>query len=180
MIGGMSREGSAPAVVAAGAVWLGEILLLNFGRHYQDPGWAVRGLALAGLACLLLAATAAVRLVRHAEYPWLMFVAAVLIPLYQPQNKPDVLAWRLVGAGYGLALVLVAVFAFVRMVARTDELERRINLEALAFAFSVSLVLVMAYALLQDLLPVLQGLWVASGMILTWLVGWNLASRRYR
>jgi hypothetical protein len=178
--GGMSREGLVPAVVATIGLWAGEGFLQSFGRSYSDPAWNVRALLLCGLLCLGVAVAMATRLVRRADYPWLMFVAAVAIPLYQPQNKPDTLFWRIFGAAYGLVLVLVAVFAFVRMIARTDELERRINHEALAFAFGVSLVLAMAYALLQDLLPALQGLWVATGMIVTWLVGWNLASRRYR
>jgi hypothetical protein len=181
MIGsGMSREGLVPALLATGALWLGHALLLHAGRHYLDPGWGVRACFFAGVAGLMVAGVATTRLVRRADYPWLMLVAATAIPLFQPQNKPDTLAWRLVGGATGLVLVLVAAHAFVRMVARMDELERRVNLEALAFAFGVSLVLAMAYALAQDLLPPLSGLWVSMAMIATWLVGWNLASRRYR
>ena len=41
-------------------------------------------------------------------------VGATAIPLYEPQAKPDALFWRLFSAGYGLVLVLVAVYAFVR------------------------------------------------------------------
>jgi hypothetical protein len=169
-----------PALVATGGLWAGLALLLHFGRHYLDPGWVLRVAALAGLVGLALAGWMVGRLVRRADYPWLMFVAAIAIPLFQPHNKPDTLFWRLFGGATGLVLVLVAVLAFVRMISRTDELERRINQEALAFAFGVSLLLAMAYALLQDLLPPLSGLWVAAAMIASWLVGWNLAVRRYR
>jgi uncharacterized membrane protein SirB2 len=178
--GGMSREGLLPAVIATVGLWAGVALLVSFGQRYQDPRWTVRALFVCGLLCLVVAGVMTTRLARRADYPWLMFVAALAIPLYQPFNKPDTLLWRTVGAVYGLLLVLLAVYAFVRMVARTDELERRINQEALAFAFVLSLVLTLAYALLQDLLPPLQGLWVAAAMIATWLVGWNLAARRYR
>ncbi len=180
LAGGMSREGFVPAVVATVGLWAGEALLVFFGQHDVDPRWSVRALFPCGLLCLVVAGVMTTRLVRRADYPWLMFVAALAIPLYQPFDKPDTLFWRTVGAVYGLLLVLAAVYAFVRMVARTDELERRINQEALAFAFVLSLVLALAYALLQDLLPPLQGLWVAAAMIATWLVGWNLAARRYR
>ena len=182
MIGsqGMSREGMAPAIAVAVSLWLGAELVQLFGRHYLDPGWGVRAVFFSGLLCLFAACAMTTRLARRRDYPWLMFVAVIAIPLYQPQNKPDSPGWRIFGAAYGLVLVLVAVFAFVRMVARTDELERRINHEALALAFGVSLVLSMGYALLQDLLPPLQGLWVATAMIATWLVGWNWAARRYR
>jgi hypothetical protein len=179
---GMSREGLAPGVIATGALWLGHALLLHAGRHYLDSGWALRVIALGGLAGLVVAGTAVTRLVRRADYPWLMLVAALAIPLFEPQNKPDTLAWRLFSGLYGLVLVVVAAHAFTRMVARTDELERRINHEALAFAFAVSLVGVMAWSLLQvgDLLPQMSGKWVATGMIVAWLAGWNAAARRYR
>jgi hypothetical protein len=178
--GGMSRAGLVPALIATGGLWAGLALLLHFGRHYHEPGWALRSAALAGLVGLALAGWMVGRLVRRADYPWLMFVAAIAIPLFQPHNKPDTLFWRLFGGASGLVLVLVAVHAFVRLISRTDELERRINQEALAFAFGVSLLLALAYALLQDLLPPLSGLWVAAAMIASWLVGWNLAVRRYR
>ena len=176
---GMSKEGLVPAVVATAGLWVGQSLLLHFGRHYLDPG--LGGYGLAGAAFLVVAAAAAVRLARRADYPWLMFVAAAALPLYQAQNTTDRLSWvRVASALYGLALVVVAVYAFVRMVRRTDELERRINQEALAFAFAVSLVLAVGWSLLQELLPPLRGLWVATAMIATWLVGWNAAVRRYR
>jgi hypothetical protein len=180
LAGGMSREGFVPAVAASAGLWAGVALLVSFGQRYHDPRWSVRALFVCGLLCLVVAGVMTTRLARRADYPWLMFVAALAIPLYQPFDKPDTLFWRTVGAVYGLLLVLAAVYAFVRMVARTDELERRVNQEALAFAFVLSLVLALAYALLQDLLPPLRGLWVAAAMIVAWLVGWNLAARRYR
>jgi len=179
MLGGMSKEGFAPAVVATAGLWLGQSLLLHFGRHYLDPGLGVYGLA--GAASMAAAGAAAVRLVRRADYPWLMFVAAAALPLYQGQNTTDRLAWVRVGSAlFALALVALAVWAFARMVRRTDELERRINQEALAFAFAVSLLLVVGWSLLQELLPPLRGLWVATAMIATWLLGWNSSVRRYR
>lgn len=177
---GMSREGLFPAALATGGLWIGRALVLRFGRSYLDTSWGNLAIFWSGVAALALAGWMMTRLVRRADYPWLMFVAAGAIPLYDPQGKPDTLFWRLFSAAYGLALVLVAAYAFRRMVARTDELERRINQEALAFAFASSVVLAMGYALFQELLPSLSGLWVAAAMIATWLVGWNLAVRRYR
>lgn len=174
----MSREGLLPSLVGVAGLWIGLFLVQAFGLRYMEPG---RGrIGLAGLACLALAAVAVTRLARRADYPWLMFVAALALPLFEPQNKPDTLPWRVFSGAYGLVLVLVAAWAFTRMVARTDELERRINHEALAFAFALTLVLVMAWSLLSDVLPPLGGRWVATGMIAAWLVGWNTAARRYR
>ena len=176
----MSRRGLWPAVVAAAGLWGGLALVLRAGHLSTAPGREFAASLLAGFLLLVLAGWLVQRLARRRDYPWLMFVAAVAIPLYEPQAKPDTLFWRLTSGAYGLALVLVAVYAFARMVRRTDELERRVNHEALSFAFAASLVLVMAWSLLQDVLPPLQGLWVASAMIAAWLVGWNAAVRRYR
>jgi MFS family permease len=177
---GMSREGLVPAVVASLSLWAGLVLVLRYGNRYLDADRELYASLLAGALVLVLAGWMVQRLVRRRDYPWLMFVAAVAIPLYEPQAKPDTLFWRLFSALYGLALVLVAVYAFVRMVRRTDELERRVNHEALSFAFAASLVIVMAWSLLQDVLPPMRGLWVASAMIAAWLVGWNAAVRKYR
>jgi hypothetical protein len=174
----MSREGLLPALFGVAGLWVGLFLVQSFGIRYMEPG---RGrIGLAGLACLVLAAVAVTRLARRADYPWLMLVAALALPLFEPQNKPDTFGWRVFSGLYGLALVVFAAWAFTRMVARTDELERRINHEALAFAFALTLVLVMAWSLLSDVLPPLSGRWVAAGMIAAWLAGWNAATRRYR
>ena len=178
--GGMSREGIVPAVLAVAGLCAGMALMLAFFRHYLDPTSGQKVALVFGLVGLVLAGWMTVRLGRRGDYPWLMAVAAVALPLFEPQHKPDTLFWRLFGAAWGLVLVAIAVFAFVRMVSRTDELERRVNQEALAFAFGSTLVLAIAYSLFRELLPELQGVWVAAAMIATWLVGWNVAWRRYR
>jgi MFS family permease len=180
LLRGMSRPGLVPAIVASVSLWGGLALALRYGNRYLDADRGLHASLLGGALLLALAGWMVHRLIRRRDYPWLMFVAAVAIPLYEPQAKPDTLFWRLSSALYGLALVLVAVHAFVRMVRRTDELERRVNHEALSFAFAASLVIVMAWSLLQDVLPPMRGLWVASAMIAAWLVGWNAAVRKYR
>jgi hypothetical protein len=179
MLVGMSKAGLAPAVVAAVGLWIGQAFLLHYGRHYLDPSFGRYGIA--GGLLLVVAAAATARLVRRADYPWMMLVAAAALPLYEPQNTTDRLPWmRTASVVFGLVLVVAAVYAFLRMVRRTDELERRVNQEALAFAFAVSLVLAVGWSLLQQVLPPLRGIWVATAMIASWLVGWNAAVRRYR
>ncbi len=178
-LGGMSREGLLPAVLAVTGLYGGLGLLVFYGRHYI-PWWRFFAAYLAGALCLVLSVWVTARLARRGDYPWLMFIATLALPLFQPQTKPDTIFWRLFGAAYGLVLVAIAVFALVRMISRTDELERRVNQEALAFAFASTVVLAIAYSLFRELLPELRGVWVAAGMIATWLVGWNVAWRRYR
>ena len=174
---GMPRAGLLPALTGGALLWAGVLLVQHAGRHYLDA--SIRPVAVAGFACLVIAGWAATRLVRRGDYPWLMFLAAVAFPLFEPQNKPDSLPWRLASGLWGLALVVLALYSFVRMLSRSDELERRIQQEALAFSFSSTLVLAVAWTVLQELLPPLRGVWVAAAMSLSWLVGWNLATRRY-
>jgi hypothetical protein len=155
--------------------------MLRAGQLSVGPGRDLVVAIVAGHLVFALAGWMVYRLIRRRDYPWLMFVAASALPLYRAQNTTDRLAWvRAASVVLALALVVVAVYAFVRMVRGTDELERRVNQEALAFAFVATLVLVVGWSLLQEVLPPLRGLWVASAMIVAWLVGWNAAVRRYR
>lgn len=181
LLHGMSRSGLVPAVVAVAGLWGGLALVLRAGHLSTDPGRQFAASLGGGAMALLLAVGTIHRLVRARDYPWLMFVAAAALPLFQPQNTTDRLAWVRAGSiVFALSLVVVTVYGFVRMVRRTDELERRVNQEALSFAFAVTLVLSVAWSLLQEVLPPLRGLWVASAMIGAWLLGWNAAVRKYR
>jgi Na+/glutamate symporter len=76
---------------------------------------------------------------------------------------------------------IFAVFAFVRFLGRMDELQRRIHLEALGFAFGASAILTFAYGLLENAgLPRLSYIWVLPAMALLWGLGAAVASWRYR
>jgi hypothetical protein len=71
--------------------------------------------------------------------------------------------------------------AFLRFLGRMDELERRIQLEAIGFAFGVTLVVVMTAGFLENAgVPRVSGIWIGPLMIALWGVGAALASRRYR
>jgi len=67
---------------------------------------------------------------------------------------------------------------------RVDELQRRILLESLGFAFPATAILVMAADLLEKakILPNIHWAWgfQVGAMCLLWLVGYLFASRRYR
>ena len=87
---------------------------------------------------------------------------------------------------YGIAVlpmvpmlfVLVVVLRYFRGI---DELQRKIQLEALAFAFTVTVGLTLSYGFLQNAgLPQLSCIWVGAAMGLLWAVGEALARRRYR
>ena len=90
-------------------------------------------------------------------------------------------AWR-----YPLVLapVLPAVgmlFAVLRYLRGIDELERRIQLEALAFAFGASAIATFAYGFLEGAgWPHLNWTFVWPVMGTFWIAGVVLARRRYR
>ncbi len=83
-----------------------------------------------------------------------------------------------------LLLSLGYIACVVRMLRRVDELQRRIQFEALGFAFAATVIVAMAADLLEQagIVPVIHwgwaGLWTA--MALLWAAGNIISSRRYR
>ena len=70
---------------------------------------------------------------------------------------------------------------FARTFGEMDELQRRIQLEALAFAFSAAVILTLGYGFLQHAgLPIPNWVWVWPLMGTCWLIGKFVAQRRYR
>jgi hypothetical protein len=90
-------------------------------------------------------------------------------------------AWR-----YPLALspvlpALAALLAFVRFFRAVDELEQRMHLEGLAFAFGASALATFAYGFLEGVgFPHLNWTFVWPVMAMFWGIGNVLARKRYR
>ena len=88
--------------------------------------------------------------------------------------------WRVPVA---LAPVVPAVFgllAFVRFLGRIDELERRIQLEAIGFGFGGTAVLTFGYGFLENAgFPHLNWVYVFPMMIFLWGIGLAIARRKY-
>jgi hypothetical protein len=75
----------------------------------------------------------------------------------------------------------LALYAYLRFLSRMDELGRRIQLEALAFAFGAAGMLTFAYGFLENAgFPQLSYIWVFPLMIALWGIGGAIASYRYR
>jgi len=83
-----------------------------------------------------------------------------------------------------VAFCLGYVACVVRLFRQVDELQRRIQLESLGFAFPATAVLVMAVDLLEQagVIPAVRWGWsgLVTAMCLLWLTGWVFACRRYR
>jgi hypothetical protein len=75
-----------------------------------------------------------------------------------------------------------AVILPVRSIRGLDELQQRIQLEALAFAFAATGVLTTMYGFLTSAgLPAIEmGTYVWPAMVMLWAIGVALAHRRYR
>jgi hypothetical protein len=71
--------------------------------------------------------------------------------------------------------------AVVRHCQAMDELERRIQLESLAFGFASTAIATFTYGFLQNVgLPDVSWVWVWPVMAVCWMLGQLAARRRYR
>ena len=108
----------------------------------------------------------------------LLIVAGAWVGRQLPLRSPGRIAIALLQGAASAALVV----AIARPMRRYDELQRRIHLEALAFAFAATAILGTAYGFLINAgLPEIDwGAWIWPGMVALWVVGLVIANRRYR
>ena len=112
-------------------------------------------------------------------YPVVMGASIVLIALLaQAEVQPG---WRYFAALLPVAPVFIAVRAFAGGIGALDELQRKIQLEALAFSLGGTVLCALTFGLLEMAdFPRLNWAWlvpIAAGL---WGVGQFLALRRYR
>jgi hypothetical protein len=116
---------------------------------------SIRGAVVGYVVTLLLAVTF---VKTWPESPWRF--PAMLVPV--------------IPAVYGLVVIM-------RFVRAMDELQRRVHLEGVAFAFATTTVITLSWGLLERAgAPKLPSVWVATIMIALWGVGNYIAQRRYR
>lgn len=89
--------------------------------------------------------------------------------------------WRVPLALAPMVPLVFALLAFVRYLDRMDELQRRIQLEALAFAFGGTALLTFGYGFLQLVgFPQVSWFFVWPVMGTLWMAGKARADRRYK
>ena len=77
--------------------------------------------------------------------------------------------------------IFFALRAYLHFFHCIDELQKRIQLEALALSFGVTCGVTLGYGLLEYAgFPALSWIWVASLMMVLWDIGVHVASRRYQ
>ncbi len=87
--------------------------------------------------------------------------------------------------GYCIAFLPIipsafAMWAFMRYFRGLDELQRRIQLEAVAFSFLATCLITLTWAFQQNAgLPRFDVSWVAPLLIMLWSLGLAIAKRRY-
>ncbi len=175
----------------AGLLAAASLLALWFVRQAVFTRYLEIGLPLlrvGGLAVLILMGVAALALFavyRRRGYSWIVAVLVGALWAFEPGGypigpSPAERAWDVVRALYVLALLLGALFAVVRLARRGDELERHVNLQALAISLMVSAAFLLGWLLLEQLLPVLRPVYVVLVMTAAWLIAHAALAWRYR
>ena len=89
--------------------------------------------------------------------------------------------WRIPVALAPVVPAGFAIFAFMRFLGRMDELQRRIQLDAIGLSFAATAILTFAYGLLENVgFPHLSWIWIFPGMVALWGIGAGIAAARYR
>jgi hypothetical protein len=110
-----------------------------------------------------------------------MLAYVILLPLsifaYRSVDNAALKALIALAPVLPIALGLVVI---LRRIRGLDELERRIQLEAVVFAFGATAVLTFAYGLLEDVdFPRIDLTWILPFMTALWALGQAIARRRY-
>ena len=89
--------------------------------------------------------------------------------------------WRFPVAITPMAAFIYMIVAYVRYLRSVDELQQRINLEALAIAFGATAAFTFCYGFLEHVgLPHINWWWVWPVMAASWILANRYAKRRYK
>ena len=111
----------------------------------------------------------------------LALYAGVLVLSLEIISRFHVGWWRIPIAITPVLPCLLFVRAFVSLMDSFDELQKRIALQALAFAFAGTAVLTLTYGFLQNVgLPNVNWVWIWPLMGTLFMLGKLLATRQYR
>lgn len=183
--GKLTREGSRAVFVIYLCAVAVRLLVKLWGRIEKTGAPSFAPMLLVGAAAAAAAAGLTLwRLARREEY-WPVFIggAVAFASFFRFDDQP--IAARTVLEKPLIVLALVpaafATWAFLGMIRETDELERRINYQALAFGFGVTFALTLVYSVLEDLgLPRISSVWWWLALAVFWAVGITVYARKYR
>jgi hypothetical protein len=111
----------------------------------------------------------------------LLLYAAVLVASLRWLHAGVAEPWKYLVALMPVFPAMGIPYAVVRALHTMDELELRMQLEALAFGFGAAAIVTFTYGFLQNAdLPQVSWVWVWPVMAVCWLVGQVVARRKYR
>ena len=116
------------------------------------------------------------------EYLTAMIAYAVIliVSVSLLSHVPPEAWWRIPLALTPIIPIFFALRAFLRYFHQIDELQKRIQLEALALSFGVTCVMTFSYGLLEYAgFPALNWTWVPSSMLVFWGIGSVITTLRY-
>ena len=95
------------------------------------------------------------------------------------KGNPDS-SWRIPIALTPIIPLVFALIAVLRGIRRMDEMQSRINFEAVTFAFCTAILVSISYGFLENVgFPSVNWIWGGVGMIALWGIGLMFARRRY-
>ena len=181
----LSKESIRDILIAFAGGLAFAVSFSRFWRIARAPGESTAALlfALGAAASAAVMAWGFARLLRR-EDDWgiaqagpLGFVLLLRLHERVPAGSP----WRLIAAMLPLAPAALLIWSYLRMIRRSDELQRRIVYEALGFAYAITLSAAVVGALAEGAGAArLSWLWIAAVLVFSWTIGLVLASRRYR
>ena len=174
----LSREALQEILLIYGAA-IGIRILVKVWSRFENPLFLAGAMLAAAAAVFLFA-----RMIRRRDY-WPVFIAgAVAFASFFRFDKTPLAAGTALERPLVLLPILpaaVATWAFFAMLRDADELERRINYQALALAFTITFGACLAYSLLEDLgLPRVSAIWWWFVLAISWVVGLAVYARRYQ
>lgn len=109
------------------------------------------------------------------------YAVVLLVSVFLLKHGPSEAWWRIPLALTPIIPILFALRAFLRFFHRIDELQKRIQLEALALSFGATCVVTFGYGVLEYAgFPALNWTWVPTFMMVFWGIGTAIISlRRY-
>ncbi|MDQ2902177.1 MAG: hypothetical protein M3Y81_01310 [Chloroflexota bacterium] len=109
------------------------------------------------------------------------YVIVLLISITLINISPHSAWWRIPLALAPIIPVIFLMIAYMHFISRIDELQRRIQFEALAFGFGCTAILTFSYGFLEVVgFPHISWLFVWPLMAALWGIGGAIFSRRYR
>ena len=109
------------------------------------------------------------------------YVVVLIVSITLINISPNAAWWRVPLALTPVIPIIFAMIAYMRFMRRIDEMQRRIQFEALAFGFASAGIITFSYGFLENVgFPHISWLWVWPLMMALWGIGGAIAARRYR